>query len=380
MIHALLLIAHWIGEAHDRWRDRAAFGQPLRAEADLLRDRLEKLRAENRLLRERLLRLHPRRRPHYLRWQRLAVLWHAARYGLSIKATARAFVVTRQTIVNWHRDVRMGLARLVQARTPLNRLPDLVEAVARRLKREWPDWGSRRIAGLLAKLGLRGSRSTVQRLLQGRRPRRRAVAQVAARTRGPLVPKRPGHMLFIDFTRVRRHFRSVWIGAVIDGFSRKVLAIRACLHPSAAAAVALMREAIYRRGESTWVISDRDPAFTSGVFTRLLHRHGLRRRFGAIGRKATPARIERFWRTLKEEYAGDLFLYRPLKKLDRDLARYARWYNRERPHEGLRLRTPDDAYFERKLPPARRMERGELTVRFHAGDRRLPVLRLRRVA
>jgi putative transposase len=320
----------------------------------------------------------PRRRPHYKPWQRLAALWHAARYGLSVEAAARAFVVTRQTIINWRRDVRKGLTRLVQARAPLNRLPDLVEEIARRLRREWPRWGTRRIAGLLARLGLQASRTTVQRMLRFRRPRGRpAVARTGA---GSLVPKRPLHMVFIDFTRVRSLFRTVWIGAVVDSFSRKVLAIRSCTTPSAAIACALVREAIHRWGRPTWVIADRDIAFTSGRFTRLLRRHGIRRRFGAIGRKTTPARIERFWRTLKAEYAWGLFLYRPLKTIDRDLSRYAEWFNRERPHEGLRLRTPDDAYFERKLLPARRMERGELTVRFLQGDRRLPILRIERVA
>lgn len=88
-----------------------ASGRPGQAETDILRDRLEKLQGENRPLRARLLKLHPRRRPQYLPWQRLAALWHAAQYGLSVKAAARTFVVTRQTVANWHRDARKGLIR-----------------------------------------------------------------------------------------------------------------------------------------------------------------------------------------------------------------------------------------------------------------------------
>jgi Homeodomain-like domain-containing protein len=119
MIQALILTARWIGQAHDRWRERVCRRRPLAAEVDVLLERLERLRAENELLRARLLGMLPRRRPHYKPWQRLAALWHAARYGLSVEAAARAFVVTRQTIINWRRDVRKGLTRLVQARSPL---------------------------------------------------------------------------------------------------------------------------------------------------------------------------------------------------------------------------------------------------------------------
>jgi putative transposase len=141
-----------------------------------------------------------------------------------------------------------------------------------------------------------------------------------------------------------------------------------------------VREAIHRWVRPPWVISDRDPVFTSRRFTRLLRRHAVRRRFGAIGSKATLARIERFWRTLKDGYVGGLFLYRPLRTIDRDLDRYATWFNRERPHEGLRGRTPDGVHYSRKQEQPRLIHRARLDVRFLRGDRNLPMVRLRRAA
>jgi len=120
-------------------------------------------------------------------------------------------------------------------------------------------------------------------------------------------------MVFIDFTRVRSLFRTVWIGAV-------------------------------------------------------------------IGRKTTPARIERFWRTLKAEYTWGLFVYRPLKTIDRDLSRYAEWFNRERPHQGIRGGTPDEVFLGRKRKKPRPIFRARLEVRFLHNDRRLPILRLRSAA
>jgi hypothetical protein len=141
-------------------------------------------------------------------WERLAILWHRARHGLSVSATARAFVLSVQTIVNWNREVESGRARLVQARPPVNKLPDLVREIAHRLKGEWPRWGTRRIAGILARLGMKASRSTVQRALRERPPRPAGAGRVLPRRAGELAAKRPNHVWLVDFTRVGGLLRS----------------------------------------------------------------------------------------------------------------------------------------------------------------------------
>jgi hypothetical protein len=108
----------------------------------------------------------------------------------------------------------------------MNRLSDLMHELAHRLEREWPRWGTRRIAGQLARLGLKASRSSVQRIL--RRPRHPRPARPLVTVRaGALLARRPNHNWMIDFTRIRGRgtVRPHWIDAVIDAFSRKVLAI-----------------------------------------------------------------------------------------------------------------------------------------------------------
>src|SRR5205085_6416889 len=124
MLRALLAVARTIARAHETWRSRAAPRRPMLVEISVLRERIEKLRSENDLLRARLRRLQPRRRPHYKPFDRLAILWHAARYGMSVAATARAFVVTPMTIVNWRRSVRDNDGPKVEPQVPVNRLPD----------------------------------------------------------------------------------------------------------------------------------------------------------------------------------------------------------------------------------------------------------------
>ena len=237
------------------------------------------------------------------------------------------------------------------------------------------------MAGILARMGLATPRASVQRIL--RRPRRLpGRARLERRTgRVPLVVRRPGDIWLLDFTRVGGLFRSVRVGAVIDAFSRKVLAIGVVSgEPAAAFAVRLLREAVRTAGVPGCVVTDHGRQFTSCVFTRAIRRRGIRHRYGAIGQSGSIALIERFWRSLKTEYARGLFLYRPVRSIEADLARYANWYNAERPHQGLGSHTPDEVHAGRtrrpRVPPAHAV----LRVRYLDDDRALPVLRLRRAA
>jgi len=137
MLRALLPMGRWIAVTYGRALAQVASRHPLAAEINALREAFARRRVENDLLRSRPRRLELRWRPQYRRWERLAILWHRARYGLSISATARAFVISVQTVVNWCREIEKGRARLVQAKRAVNRLPDLVAEIARRLKGEW---------------------------------------------------------------------------------------------------------------------------------------------------------------------------------------------------------------------------------------------------
>jgi len=373
MTRALILIAGWMERAFEEWI--ATLRRPLAAEVAALRERNERLRAENELLRLRLERVDPHRRPHYAPWERLAILWHRSRHGLSVEATARAFVVCVNTVTNWLAAVEAGVRRLVSTREPMNRLGDLVRELAVRLKAEWPRWGSRRIAGQFARLGIQASRSSVRRMLRRGPPRPRNLARAR---QGPLIAKHPGQIFLIDFTWVRSFFRSVVVGAVVDAFSRRVLAVRVCRQePNAAFACRLLREAIGRHGKPRWVVTDRGVQFTSLAFAACLRRRKIRHRFGAIGRKGSIAIVERFWKSMKAEVAVEWLPWFPLRAIERKLSGYTTWFNSERPHFGLGYRTPDDVWFGRTLPRSRRLRRGVLTVDCVAGDASLPILRLR---
>jgi transposase InsO family protein len=85
--------------------------------------------------------------------------------------------------------------------------------------------------------------------------------------RDRLAAKHPFHVVLVDFTRLHSHFRSVVVGAVVDLFSRKVLAIRVCpMEPDAAFDVHLLREAIDVHEKPRWIITDLGSQFTSRRF------------------------------------------------------------------------------------------------------------------
>ena len=372
-----MFICRQIAHAHDRWRARLR-RRPLSGEISRLEEQVRRLEAESELLRRRLRRIPARRRPYYRPWERLEILWYRARYRLSIDATARTFAVTRNTIINWERAIERQDQKTVGALRPLARLPDLVAELAQRLRVEWPDWGTRRIAGTLAQMGVKVSRSTVQRIIRTRSPRPARAGSLAS---PPLTASRPNHVWIADFTRISNGFRSIWVGAVIDAFSRRVLALAVAPNgANSGTTLRLLRYARRRHGSPAWFVTDQGVEFTAKTVRRWMARHGIPQRFGAVGRKGSISLIERYWRTMKREYARGLLLYRPRHTIEAKLRLWARWFNGARPHQGIGQRTPDQAFFRRRRPRRRHFEQGLLEVHLLGGERRLPILRLSQAA
>jgi transposase-like protein len=133
MHEALMLIARAIALAHDRWRARVGTRRPLSGKIAVLEELVQRLEAENALLRARFLRLPARRRPRYRPHERLEILWHAARHRLSGTATAHAFGLSRQTVINWRRITKRKNPPLL---SPMKGLSGLIHELIHRLKRE----------------------------------------------------------------------------------------------------------------------------------------------------------------------------------------------------------------------------------------------------
>ena len=145
--------------------------------------------AEILILRHQLTVLQRRRprRPR-LNWADRALL--AALLGVIPKArrSGLRLLVTPDTFVRWHRDIvrRRWAARSAHGRTGRPATRRNIKALIRRLARENPEWGYRRIHGELAGLGVNIAASTVWEILQGQRHQPRPTADRAT------IPALPG--------------------------------------------------------------------------------------------------------------------------------------------------------------------------------------------
>jgi transcriptional regulator with XRE-family HTH domain len=140
------------------------------------------LKDELRLKDARMSRIPAQRRPHHLPTERLAILELRAARGWSQAQTSDRLLVTPATIASWTgRLDEEGPAALVQMREPVNRFPDFVAYLVRRLKTLCPTMGKVRIAQVLARAGLHLGSTTVARMLAAL-----IISRPASESRGPL--------------------------------------------------------------------------------------------------------------------------------------------------------------------------------------------------
>ena len=335
-----------------------------------LEHELALLREERRIKDARMERVPPRHRPHYPAVERLAILELRAARGWSAAQTAERFFVTEATIADWMARLdEDGPSALVRTPEPVNRFPDLVAHLVRRLKVLCPAMGTTRIAAVLSRAGLHLGRTTVRRMLK-RRPRR-AAPSATSRSERRIRSSHPNHIWLVDLTTVptltgfwiswlpwsvpQRWPFSYWVVVGVDHFSRRIMGVRAFRGwPSAEAMSAFLASLIRGAGEPPrHLITDRGTQFTARSFGRGCRRTGIRQRFGAIGKHGSIALVERCIRTLKDEGVRRWLAPIRWRSVGRELSLFADWYNGHRPHAGLAGATPDEIHFG-QLPAHRR--------------------------
>jgi transposase-like protein len=214
------------------------------------------LERELEVFRSQRQRKAPHQRPHYAPEERARILEVMRLRGWTVKQAAQRFVVHPNTIRNWRRAVedRTRSDRLL-GRPPWNRLHDGVRGVVLELRRAFPEpeFGTRTIARHLVRAGIRISRTSVRRVLQehqgGPRTRgehARRVTQPTHHIRHPVEPNRVWHL---DLTEIRVLWLTVTLAAIVDGFTRKIVALRASrARPTSEDLSVLVAEAIVQAG------------------------------------------------------------------------------------------------------------------------------------
>ena len=119
------------------------------------------------------------------------------------------------------------------------------------------------------------------------------------------------------------------------------------MQPPSSVSVRLFLDALFRNVGAVpkYLITDHGKQFAAKAFARWCRRHGIRQRFGAIGKYGSLAVVERFIRTLKTECTRRILVPYRLGGFQRELNFFLSWFNGERPHGFLGARTPNEAYF-----------------------------------
>jgi putative transposase len=217
-----------------------------------------------------------------------------------------------------------------------------------------PAYGYRRVAWWLKrKEGLRVNR---KRVLRVRREQGLLVPSRRLRARrrkdwGRVEASRPNQIWQADLTKIWAGSTVGWayLVSVIDCFTREIVGwdlSNRCRTEEALAAVeraVLDRLPAGSRGADLTLTTDNGTQFTSTRFLETLARLGITHRRTAYHHPEGNSYIERFHRSLKEEEVG-LAEYRNLEEARENIGRYMREYNHDRPHRGLRDRTPREAY------------------------------------
>jgi len=135
----------------------------------------------------------------------------------------------------------------------------------------------------------------------------------------------------------------VYLAAVVDWYSRRVLAWRLSITLTTDFCLEAVEEALARHGTPEIFNTDQGSQFTSAAFTGLLQEKGIRISMDGKGCWRDNVFVERLWRSVKYEEVY-LRAYASVSEARAGLDRYFVFYNTQRPHSSLEGKTPDEFY------------------------------------
>jgi putative transposase len=166
----------------------------------------------------------------------------------------------------------------------------------------------------------------------------------------------PDQVWCADITYIPMRFGFMYLMAVMDWWSRHVLAWRLSNTMEAAFCVSAWRAAL-KAGRNTPLIANTDQGaqFTSSEYVEAVEEAGVLVSMDGRGRWVDNRFIERLWRSLKYE---DIYLrdYEHGETLTRGVGRWLRHYNNQRPHQALNYATPAEVYYSPESYGARPAE------------------------
>jgi putative transposase len=210
------------------------------------------------------------------------------------------------------------------------------------LKRESFSVGRKHVTTLMKKMGIEAlyKKPNISR--------RHPVHPVYPYLLRNLVITRPKHVFAADITYIPMKRGFVYLFAVMDWASRRVLSWRLSNTLTTDFCIEAVQEAIHRYGAPEIFNTDQGSQFTSMEFTQLLKEHGIAISMDGKGCWRDNVFVERLWKSIKYEEVY-LRAYETVSAACSGIERYLAFYNSRRPHSALDGSTPDEFYY-RNLP------------------------------
>jgi putative transposase len=214
--------------------------------------------------------------------------------------------------------------------------------LTRELRKEGHDVGRRHVVTLMRRMGIE---------VIYRRPRTSIPAREAAirpYLLGNLSISRPNQVWASDITYLPMAHGFLYLVAILDVASRKVLAFRLSNTLTADFCVEALQEALAKFGAPEIFNTDQGSQFTSDEWINVLDDAGIAISMDGKGRWIDNVFIERLWRSVKYE---EVYLhgYANGTQARISLTKYFSFYNARRSHQALEYRTPDEVYFEARV-------------------------------
>jgi putative transposase len=246
---------------------------------------------------------------------------------------------------------RSGFYYQPAGETPLNL--ELMRLIDRQFL-ETPWYGSRQMARHLRREGYPVGRKRIRRLMATmglepiyQRPRTTVPHpehQIYPYLLREMVIERPNQVWCADITDIPMRRGFLYLVAVMDWASRKVLSWRVSNTMDADFCIEALEEALERFGKPEIFNTDQGSQFTSPRFTGVLREAGVRISMDGRGQWMDNVFIERLWRSLKYECIY-LHAFETGSALRTGLRDWIGYYNARRPHSALAGRTPDETYW-----------------------------------
>jgi putative transposase len=220
----------------------------------------------------------------------------------------------------------------------------------------YPFAGSRMLRDLLSHQGLEIGRRHLRTLIRRmgieaiyRRPNTSKPApwqRIYPYLLRRLAITRPNQIWAMDITYIPMARGFVYLTAVVDWFSRRVLAWKLSITMETSFCIEALDEALSRNKKPEMFNTDQGAQFTSEAFTAKLKEEGISLSMDGKGRWRENVFVERIWKSIKY---GEVYLhaYASVGEVRTSIANYLAFYDSIRPHSSLKALTPDQVYFHR---------------------------------